>query len=193
MGMRKGFTSARFRHYDGDGSLLWASGIGPGDHGREFSPGVVMLGGWNDSQLRDVQRFDANALADEGEGDVLDVYFNNQAVRASLFLRLYDDTPIETDTLATIVNEVAESGYGAITVTRDTDWTEPALDAGDMQTVMTQKTFNATGTWDPAVSLVLATVATGTSGLHVAWVVLSSVRNLTNGDSLDVDLTVKLA
>ena len=187
--MRRG-TGYRFRHYRGS-RLLWASGMG-GPHGMEFGQ-AIHRGSSQDQMVRALQGFTHNALADEGEGDMLDVYFNDQAVRASLFLRLYDDTPVEADTLATLVNEVAESGYGAITVTRDTDWTEPALDSGDMQTVMSQKTFNATGTWDPAVSLVLATVGTGTSGLHIAWVPLSATRNLTSGDSLDVDLTVKLA
>ncbi len=183
-------TRARFRHYR-RGDLLWASGMGePG--GETFEPGLKR-GGFADLALQRHQLFHSNALADEGEGDILDVYFNNQAVRASLFLRLYDDTGVETDTLATILNEVAESGYAAITVTRDTDWTEPALDAGDMQTVMTQKTFNATGTWDPAVSMIVATVGTGTSGLLIAFVALSATRNLVSGDSLDVDLTIKLA
>ncbi len=189
--MRRGSTQFRFRHYRpdeaGDDFLIWASEFG------EIPLGEVPMGGGDDLAIIRKQLWTANALADEGEGDILDVYFNNQAVRASLFLRLYDDTPVETDTLATLVNEVAEGGYGAITVTRDTDWTEPALDAGDMQTSMSQKTFNATATWDPAVSMVLATVATGTSGLHIAWVVLSTTRNLTNGDSMNVDLDVKLA
>jgi hypothetical protein len=189
--MRRGSTAFRFRHYrpdeDGVKSLIWASEFG------EIPLGEVPMGEGDDLAIQRKQLWTPNALADEGEGDMLDVYFDAQAVRTSLFLRLYDDTPIETDTLATLVNEVAESGYGAITVTRGTDWTAPALDAGDMQTSMSQKTFNATGTWDPAVSMVVATVGTGTAGLHIAWVVLSTPRNLTNGDSMNVDLDVKLA
>jgi hypothetical protein len=132
-------------------------------------------------------------LADEGEIDILDVYFDDVAVRSSLFGRLYNDTPVETDTLATLVNEVSGTGYGAVTFARGTDWSDPALDSGDGMTSSTVKTFSASGTWTAATVLVLATVASGTSGLHLAWVALSATRTLTNGDSLDTSLDVKLA
>ena len=77
--------------------------------------------------------------------------------------------------------------------TGSTDWTDPALDSGDMQTVTPTKTFTATGTWTAATQLVLATVGTGTAGLFIAWAALSATRTLVNGDTLDVTLAVKLA
>lgn len=180
-------TAYRFSHYNKDNVLQWASGIGDvSSHGIErYSAADV-------EALNDAD-FLPNTLADEGEQDILDVYFDTQAVRTSLFLRLYNDTPIETDTLATLVSETSGTGYGAITVTRGTDWTAPALDAGDMQTSMSQKTFSATGTWTDATYMVVATVGTGTAGLLIAYVALSATRTLVNGDSLNVDLDVKLA
>ena len=189
-------TQYKFRHYrpdpEGRGqSLIWAQnadGIS-----EEFNLGEFIKGSPAELDIRKSQLWTPNNLADEGEGDILDVYFNDQAVRASLFLRLYNDTPIETDTLATLVSETSGTGYGAITVTRDTDWTEPSLDTGDMQTVMSQKTFTATGTWTDATYMIVATVGTGTAGLLIAYVALSTTRQLENGDTLDVDLTVKLA
>lgn len=180
-------TAYRFHQYDKDGILKWASGIGD-----VYSRGIEKYSPEHLEALNDAE-YMLNNLADEGEQDILDVYFDDQAVRASLFLRLYNDTPVETDTLATLVNETSGTGYGAITVTRGTDWTNPTLDAGDMQTSMSQKTFTATGTWTDATHMVLATVGTGTAGLLIAYVALSATRTLTNGDSLNVDLDVKLA
>lgn len=184
-------TAHKFRHYRPDeagrSSLIWAPGYG------EIPVGEILEGSPADLDVRRSQLWTPNTLADEGENDILDVYFNDQAVRASLFLRLYNDTPIETDTLATLVSETSGSGYGPITVTRDTDWTEPALDGGDGQTTMTQKTFTATGAWTDATYMILATVGTGTAGLHIAFVALSATRTLQNGDTLNVDLDVKLA
>lgn len=192
-------TRYKFRHYGpvsdrpGVSRLLWASDgprrdlyvAGPADE--------ILRGSPADLELAADQLWTPNALADEGELDILDVYFKNQAVRASLFFRLYGDGAIaDTDTLATLTNEVSGSGYAAITVTRDTDWSEPALDAGDGRTVTGTKSFIATGGWTAATELVLATVGTGTAGLHIAWAALSQSRTLNNGEQLDVTLAVKL-
>ena len=183
-------TKYRFRHYR-NGSLIWASD-GP-DRSEEFPEGYIAKGSKFDLEVARSQLWTGNALADEGEGDILDVYFDVQAVRTSLFLRLYNDTPLETDTLATLTGEVTGTGYGAITLTRGTDWSAPALDAGDMQTITPTKTFTAGGAWTAATQLVLATVGTGTAGLHIAWAALSATRTLASADTLDVTLAVKLA
>lgn len=188
-------TSYKFRHYgknpdptaDGD-VLLWAS------NGRDSifprTDELIVKGGADDLAIRNDGLWTPNALANEGEEDILDVYFDTQAVRTSLYLRLYTDAALaETDTLATATGEESGSGYGAITCTRGTDWTAPDHSTG---TVLSTKTFNATGTWSALNSMILATVGTGTSGLLIAWVDLSATRSLVNGDSLDVDLTVTL-
>lgn len=181
-------TQYRFRHYRPDVGLIWAS---DGDESREFDG--IPIGSKHELRIKRESLWTPNALADEGEKDILDVYFDDVAVRTSLFLRLYNDTPVETDTLATLVNETSGTGYGPITVTRGTDWTDPALDAGDMQTVMSTKQFAATGAWTAATHLVLATVGTGTGGLLIAYVALAATRTLANGDTLDIDLAIKLA
>lgn len=192
--MREIGTKYKFAHYrpTGDGlrSLIWAS---DGHNGGEtFDLGEVIRGSRRDLDIRRDALWTPNALADEGELDLLDVYFDDVAVRASTFLRLYDDTPVDTDTLATLTGEVTGTGYGPITLTRGTDWSNPALDAGDGQTITPTKTFTAGGTWTAATQLVLATVGTGTAGLYLAWAPLSTTRTLLNGDTLDVTLAVKL-
>ncbi len=192
-------TSYKFRHYGknpdlevGGDILLWAS------DGRDSifprAGELIIKGGAADLEVKHSQLWTPNALANAGEVDILSVYFKAQAVRASLYFRLYNGTGIaETDTLALIEaigsGEESAGGYGAITVTRGTDWSAPAHDTG---TTTVTKTFNATATWSALNSLVLATVGTGTSGLHVAWVDLSTPRSLVDGDSLDQDITVTL-
>jgi hypothetical protein len=188
-------TQYKFRQYrqgpDGERYLVWASD-GKG-RSEEIQLGAVRHGSKSDLDIVRSQLWTPNALADEGEIDILDVYFEDQAVRASTFFRLYDDTPLETDTLATLVGEVTGTGYAGIQVDRGTDWSAPALDSGDGQTTSTTKTFTAGGTWTDATQLVLATVASGTAGLHLAWAALSATRTLVLNDTLDVTLAVKLA
>lgn len=182
-------TKYKFLHHRGD-YLIWAS---DGDkHSEEIPFGDVRRGSKQELEIRRSQLWTPNALADEGEKDILDVYFDDVAVHNN-FLRLYNDTAVETDTLATLVNEVTGTGYGAITVTRGTDWTDPSLDAGDMQTSMSSKVFTAGGAWTAATQMMLATVATGTAGLLIAFVALSATRTLANGETLTTTLAVKLA
>jgi hypothetical protein len=172
--------------------LLWAS-----DGLNSIFPRageLIIKGGAADLAIMHSQLWTSNDLANEGEVDILDVYFDAQAVRASLWFRLYNGTGIaEADTLTTIQaigsGEESAGGYAAEEVIRGTDWSAPAHDTG---TTSVTKTFNATATWAELNSLVLATVATGTAGLHIAWVVLSTPRSLVDGDSLDTDLTATL-
>ena len=185
-------TRYKFRHYganpDGRDVLLWASNGLSSLLPR--SGEVILKGGADDLAIRSDMLWTPNALTDEGEIDILDVYFDAQAVRAALYLRLYTDSGLaEADTLTTAVGEESAGGYGAITVTRGTDWSAPSA-AGGTSTVT--KTFNATATWSALNSMVLATVATGDAGLLIAWVDLSATRSLVSGDSLDVDMTVTL-
>lgn len=189
-------TQYKFRHYrrhpeHGKPCLIWASD-GPG-RSEEIALGEIVKGSRQDLEVVRSQLWTPNALVDEGEADILDVYFDDVAVRTTLYFGLFNDGGIlDTDTLATLTNEVSGAGYARIAVARGTDWSNPALDAGDMQTTSTTKTFSATGTWTAASELVLATSADNT-GLFIAWAALSATRNLVNGDTLDVTLSVKLA
>lgn len=189
-------TKYKFRHYtphpDGIGDVLvWASD-GPG-RCEEFGLDGPLKGSLGDLDVIQSQLWTPNALADEGEKDILDVYFDDVAVRSNLYGRLYNDTPVETDTLSTLTNEVSGTGYAAVTFARGTDWSDPTLDSGDMQTTSTTKTFTASGTWSAATYIILSTVASGTSGLLIAYSALSATRTLGNGDSLDVSFSVKAA
>lgn len=188
------FTKQKFQHTrlgeDGRRYVAWASSGQKVGGGQSFHPGEIIVGSKRHLELKRDQLWTPNALADEGEIDLLDVYFEDQAVRSSLFLRLYNDTPVEADTLAALTGEVSGTGYGAITVTRGTDWTAPG--AGGTGTDMTTKQFAATGSWSAATYLVVATVGTGTSGLLIAFNALSATRTLSNGDTLDIDLNIDL-
>lgn len=185
MGLR-GHTAYKFRHWtldpDGERVLDWANGI-------DLRGDRIVKGSAAELEVIEAQELILNALADEGEIDILDVYFEDQAVRTSTYLRLYNDTPAEADTLATLTGEVSGTGYAGITVTRGTDWSTPAAATG---TTTSTKTFTAGGTWTAATQLVLATVASGTAGLFLAWAALSQSRTLGNGDTLDVTLQITL-
>ncbi len=187
---------AKFRHYrtgpDGLPYLIWAQSGEDGSDDFEF--GSVLRGSRTDIEVRRDALWTPNALVDEGEKSILDVYLDDVAVITSTHFRLYSDGAIaETDTLATLTGEVTGTGYGGIVVTRDTDWVDPTLDGGDMQTTSAVKQFTAGGTWTNADELVWATVISGTAGLFLGFVALSTTRQLENTDTLDVDLAVKLA
>ena len=179
-------TSLRCLHRDSHGRIIWASNFG--DLPRPVARGSNL----ERHLLRDPSLFVGNAWADQGEQDILDVYFDTQAVRANLYARFYNDTPVETDTLATLTGEPSGNGYGALTYARGTDWGAPALDAGDYQTVGATKTLTASGgSIGPVTYVVFATVATGTVGLLIYYVQLSQTRTLADTETLDLTPTVK--
>jgi hypothetical protein len=162
------------------------------------------VGLWNishklrDGSLSRAELNNLNALMDEGEEQILDIYLRGASPPASLYFRLGNNggtpgVPAETVTLATIT-EVSGTGYGGIAVARDsTDWPTLALDGGDFQASSVTKTFTGgAGGWTAADYLILATVATGTSGKIIATVALSASRLLLQNDTLDVSMKVKL-
>ena len=184
-------TRYKFRHYrpDGDGvsRLIWASD-GPGR--SESLDGSIVKGSVEDLEVIGSQLWTPNALANEGEVDILDVYFDDQAVRTTLYFRLYNDTPAETDTMGTLSGEVSGTGYLGIAVARGTDWGAPAHDTG---TTSTTKTFTGgAGGWSAATQLVLSTDQSGSTGLFIAWAPLSATRTLAENDTLDVSMTVSM-
>jgi hypothetical protein len=184
-------TAYKFRHYKRDPKsglqlLDWAS-QGPRDS-IDLSGREIFKGSKEDIGITEDQEWTSNALADEGEVDILDVYFDAQAVRTSLYFTLYNDTPVETDGLTDLTGIVTGTGYGSITVTRGTDWGVPTAGGG---TTTVTKTFTAGGAWSAATYLILQTT-TDTSGLLLAYAALSQSRTLANGDTLDVTMTVTL-
>ena len=133
-----------------------------------------------------------NALADEGEQAMLDVFYRNGTAPTGFYIRLYNDTPVETDTLATLVGEPAGNGYAAQLVERsNVGFPTIQQDAnGDWQIISKTVTFSASGgSWGPVTYAVLATTSDNTGKL-IAFVALSQSRTLNDGESLDVQLTI---
>jgi hypothetical protein len=155
-----------FRHIDKDGKLLWES------------------------------LNNENFLADEGEYAMLDVFLRNGTAPAGFYVRLFNDTPVETDTLADLQNEPATGNYAAQAVARDataSGWPTLGLDVGDYMATAKVVTFTASGgVIGPVTYAVLATTSNN-SGKHIASVSLSTTRTLADGESLQVTYKVKLS
>ena len=187
-------TTYRFAHnriIDGVPHLIWGNGIGevciPRDTPQEYE--ALMDRCWND-----------NDLSDEGEIDILSVYFRDTSNPTTFYGRLYNDTPTNQDTLSTLSGEVSGTGYpgspGVTWTAGTTDFGSIALDpptTGDAKTTSTTKTWTAASAWSPATYLALTTAQTGTSGLLIAYSALSATRTLASADTLDVSVAIKLA
>lgn len=188
-------TTYKFRHFrslepgnpDAPRELIWASTLGELDEG-------IRKGSLQEQEIIHSQEWIENALADAGEQSILDVWFRASASVPTFYFALFNDTPVDTDTPATLTGEVTGTGYARISVARNTtDWPTLALDAGDYQVTSATKTFSAGGTWTSATQLCLMSDASGTTGSFWAWAALSATRTLQNGDTLDVSMAVKLS
>lgn len=179
-------TAWQFAQYrpdpDGVRRLISAEGLGDFRGPREDDPAII--------EVRANIPLILNNLTDEGENDLVEVYFDDTAVRSALYARFYNDTAVETDTLTTITNEMSGNGYGALTYTRGTDWTV----SGGSAAVGATKTLTASGgSIGPFTDMLLATVSTGTAGLAIAYVALSTSRTLADTETLDVTPTVTVS
>ncbi len=134
-----------------------------------------------------------NALADEGESVFLDCTLRATSCPTTFYLRLYNDTPTETDTLSALTGEPTTNGYAAQEITRNSSgWPTLALDSGDYQATSSTETFSASGgSWGPVTYAVLAT-STDSSGKLIAYTALSTSRTLASGESLQVTYRLKL-
>ncbi len=147
-----------------------------------------------DAAGREIWRETApNSLVDEGEQLFLDIVLRGAAAPAQFYLRLYNDTPAETDNLAALSGEPAANGYAAQLIERSAvGWPTLALDVGDYQATSKEVTFTATGgAWGPVSHCVLATSSDGTGKL-VSFAALSQARTLADGETLRVTYRVKL-
>lgn len=179
-------TEFRYLHRRG-GKIIWASSIGDLD---------IIEGSGDHFALLAEQPFTENALADEGEENILDVYFRAATAPTTFYLGLLNSTPTDTTTLATMTAEPSGNGYSRQQIERNsTGWPTLALDGGDFRAVASVETFTAAGgTIGPVTYAFLCTnAATGTSGKFLVYNALSSSRTLNDGDSLDVTMRVKLA
>ncbi|MBC7964232.1 MAG: hypothetical protein H7Y05_14970 [Steroidobacteraceae bacterium] len=133
-----------------------------------------------------------NALADEGEQALLDIYLRGATPPAGFYVRLYNDTPAETDTLALLTGEPSGSGYAPIAVERSAvGWPTLALDTGDYMATSKEITFTAAGgSIGPVTYAVLATSSDNTGKL-ISYAALSQSRTLAVGESLKITYKVK--
>ncbi len=175
----------------GEEVLKWVSGMGDV---IERTGLYVPVGSDLERQLVAASPFEHNFLADEGEQQILDVYFRGATPPASFYLRLYNTTPTETSTLAAIAaNEVTGTGYAPLALARNsTDWPTLGLNAGDYRVTSAAKTFTAGGVWTDATTMVLATSA-DSSGKLVAARALSATRTLQPGDTLQITYSLTLS
>lgn len=139
-----------------------------------------------------------NALLDEGEENVLNVWLREQA-DLNKFIGLVKATPAETDTMAWLAaNEVFApplNGYARQQIAAG-DWSAPSLSSGDMQTSAAQKTFGpaTSSAWTSLTGAVLVTAATGQgsgSGKFLLFVGLSGTTTINIGQSFLYTLSAK--
>jgi hypothetical protein len=172
-----------------EGRLVWVPGMGDTDDRRGPLPGDpahdrLLAEGWL-----------LNSLADAGEQLMLDATFRAGTRPTSVFGALYNDTPVDTDTLSTLTGEPSGSGYGRVTwACNGTDFPTLALDAGDFRLVGVQRSFTAAGgTIGPVTHFAIVSVVSGTAGALYVYMALSATRTLSNGDTLNVTPALKLA
>ena len=134
----------------------------------------------------------ANAFADEGEQLILDVFLRGATAPTQFYLRLYNDTPVETDGLASLTGEPSGNGYSPSLIERSaTGWPTLALDSGDYQATSSAETFTASGgSIGPVTYAVIATNSDNTGKL-IAYAALSQSRTLADGESLTVTYKLK--
>ena len=134
-----------------------------------------------------------NSLADEGEQNVLNTWLLEQA-HLSKYLALLTVDPSETTTMATMTELLGGPGTGGYSRQQGTSgqWITPALNAGDYQTELAEKTFGpATVPWVAFNNVAMVTTATGTAGKFLLFVALSGATSLLIGQSFKYTLRVK--
>lgn len=134
-----------------------------------------------------------NALADEGEQSMLDVYLRAVS-QGNFYLGLANSSPVDTTTMATLTGEPSGSGYARPAVERsNVGWPVLVIDAGDWQATSKLVTFTATGgTIGPVNVMFLTDILSGTMGKFFAWAALSQARTLLDGESLGCKMKIKL-
>lgn len=136
-----------------------------------------------------------NALADEGEQGMLDVFCRGLNAPASFYLGLCNDSLVDTDTLADILNEPPGTyGYARPAIERSAvGWPVLALDAGDYMATSKLVTYTANGgTIGPVNTMFLCNVVSGTAGKLYAWAALSQSRTLQDQEAMGCKIKVKL-
>jgi hypothetical protein len=137
-----------------------------------------------------------NFLADEGEYNLLNLFLVGGTAPTTFHIRLFNDTPVETDAIANITGEPSGNGYpaGGIEVERSaTGWPTLALDSNDYQATSKTVTFTASGGSIGPVTYAVLAATISAAEKHIASVALSQSRTLAAGESLQVTYKVKLS
>jgi hypothetical protein len=143
-----------------------------------------------------------NALLDEGEQDVLNVWLLQTSDLSKYLCLLKGTAPAETDTLTFLAGGTngeaqtpAANGYNRIIIA-NTDWGTPALNSGDYQTTAAGKTFGpASGSnWASMTGAGLVTHLTSQSagsGKFLIYLALSGTTTVNIGQSFLYQLSAK--
>ncbi len=135
-----------------------------------------------------------NGLQDDGESDLLDVYFRNATAPTEFYVGFGNlggtvGVPVDSATLATIT-EVVGTGYARQPLTRDaTGFPTLTQDAnGDYyvkSTTITMTNTDTTTAWTAADYGFLTDASTGTTGKLLVTVAFQSSRIIQPGDEID--------
>lgn len=173
---REAAAGIRRRSRDGEHHVLWGKGT------------ILNSDGTVDHELDWVQ----NAVADEGEQSVLNVWLRAQTNPSKYLGLLNQASPGETTTLATMTETQtpAANGYTRPQILT-TDWGVPALVSGDYKSIAAEVTFGpASGSNWTLTHSFLGTVATGTSGLFLLFIALSATTTIAVGQSFKYTLAL---
>jgi len=133
----------------------------------------------------------AGKLTDAGENRILNQLFEATAVDTTLYLRIYTDPatePLETAVLGDLTEPVG-SGYAAVALTRDTDWTVTLDEA-----VCAQKTFTAAGgAWGNCYGYYISTTSDDSGVLMFVEQFSDGPYNIVDTASIKVTPKVKCA
>lgn len=138
-----------------------------------------------------------NAVHDQGEKDMLDVYLRAQS-NPSKYLALASQGSVTALADTVVMSGITEpetpgvDNYNRQLIAAG-DWSVPTLDSGDMRTTATIKTFgpNTGGVAWSISHTILTTASTGTAGLLILSVPLSSLQAVATGIAFTHELSWK--
>lgn len=160
---------------DDDGIL---AALGPYQRGRRQRHVFMGKGAlvYPDGTIEWEDEWMPNALADEGEQSMINVYLRELTNVTKYIALLNDATIAETDTMALMVESKTPGtdGYNRQQIASG-DWGAPGLDAGDYMSTGAQETFGPiTGTNLTLTHAAFVTTATGTGGLFLGYIATST-------------------
>ena len=133
-----------------------------------------------------------NALANEGQQEMLAVYLQGTTAPTAYAIGLSSMTFAKTTGYAGITGEPSGNGYARQTINRDgtaAGWPTLALDTGDFKATSKTVTYTSSGTIGPVTS---AFLVSATNNKLISYTALSTSRTLASGDTLQVTYAVKL-